>query len=93
MDGWGDGGQKRSFFRSLEEKSAIDIYEKMCSYVVDTSSRPCAPDPDFRCVLMLLGGGGEGGGEEEEDWGHRMPVCTLLCDACITFFDDPGEHC
>ena len=60
--GGGDGGQKRSFFRSLEEKSAIDINEKMCSCVVDTSSRPCAPDPDFRCVLMLLGGGGGGGG-------------------------------
>ena len=88
--GGGEGMEVKnaSFFRSLEEKSAIDIYEKMCSCVVDTSSRPCAPDPDFRCVLMLLGGGG---GEEEEDWGHRMPVCSLFCDACITFFDGPGN--
>ena len=43
---------------ALEEKSAIYIYEKMCSCVVDASSRPCAPDPDFRFVFELLGGGG-----------------------------------
>ena len=49
---------------ALEEKSAIKsaiyIYEKMCSCVVDTSSQPCAPDPDFRCVFVAGGGGGGG---------------------------------
>ena len=27
------------------------------SCVVDTSSRPCAPNPDFRCVFDVAGGG------------------------------------
>ena len=72
-------GTPASFRRKTGHKSAIYRYEKICSRVVDTSSRTCDPDCFFRCVIGFAV-------RRRRDDNYRLKICTLLSP-------EFGHHC